>query len=54
MASHQPQEHYTLGYGATAPQYYSSRTATSEAAFFLPHLRAGMSLLDCGCVAPTP
>lgn len=49
MASHQPQEHYTLGYGATATQYYASRTATSEAAFFLPHLRAGMSLLDCGC-----
>src|SRR5262245_59264102 len=25
------------------------RTAAREAAFFLPHLRAGMSLLDAGC-----
>jgi ubiquinone/menaquinone biosynthesis C-methylase UbiE len=26
-----------------------TRTAAGEAAFFLPHLRQGMSLLDCGC-----
>jgi ubiquinone/menaquinone biosynthesis C-methylase UbiE len=26
-----------------------SRTATTNAAFVLPHLRPGMSLLDCGC-----
>src|SRR5215471_19140310 len=25
------------------------RTAATSAAFFLPHLRAGMRLLDCGC-----
>jgi SAM-dependent methyltransferase len=25
------------------------RTAAQEAAFFLPHLRRGMRLLDCGC-----
>jgi ubiquinone/menaquinone biosynthesis C-methylase UbiE len=27
----------------------SRRTAESHAAFFLPHLRPGMRLLDCGC-----
>jgi hypothetical protein len=25
------------------------RTAAREGAFFLPHLRAGMRVLDCGC-----
>jgi len=27
----------------------AERTAQSHAAFFLPHLKPGMSLLDCGC-----
>jgi SAM-dependent methyltransferase len=27
----------------------SARTASREAAFFLPHLRPGMRLLDVGC-----
>jgi ubiquinone/menaquinone biosynthesis C-methylase UbiE len=27
----------------------ASRTAEKQAAFFLPHLRPGMELLDCGC-----
>ena len=28
---------------------YIPREAASQAAFFLPHLRPGMTLLDCGC-----
>ena len=30
-------------------QCHASRTATSHAAFFLPFLNSGMTLLDCGC-----
>ncbi len=30
-------------------QLLVARTATKEAAFLLPHLRPGMTLLDCGC-----
>ena len=38
------------GYDSPAIQdYYSSREAEFVAAFFLPNLRSGMSLLDCGC-----
>lgn len=29
--------------------YTGTRTATEWVPFFLPHLRPGMSLLDCGC-----
>jgi ubiquinone/menaquinone biosynthesis C-methylase UbiE len=29
--------------------WMAARTATSEAAFFLPYLRPGMNLLDVGC-----
>ena len=39
-------------YGYDSPvvqESYTSREAASVAAFFLPHLRPGMSLLDCGC-----
>ena len=28
---------------------HRQRQAATQAAFFLPHLRSGMSLLDCGC-----
>jgi ubiquinone/menaquinone biosynthesis C-methylase UbiE len=30
-------------------KYHASRSASRQAAFFLPHLRPGMRLLDCGC-----
>lgn len=42
-------EQYTMGYGPAATAIMAMRTAESHAAFFLPHLKPGMSLLDCGC-----
>jgi SAM-dependent methyltransferase len=43
------QEHYVPGYSPATVRHHASRTAAQQAAFFLPHLRPGMSLLDCGC-----
>ena len=43
MASRRP------GIVAGLSQRHELRTAQKEAAFLLPHLRRGMSLLDCGC-----
>jgi ubiquinone/menaquinone biosynthesis C-methylase UbiE len=38
------------GYGnEEASRWMALRTAEIQAAFFLPHLRAGMEVLDCGC-----
>lgn len=42
-------EGYTLGYSKPAVKFLQHRTAASHAAFFTPHLRSGMRLLDCGC-----
>jgi ubiquinone/menaquinone biosynthesis C-methylase UbiE len=42
-------EHYVHGYSEEHRAFLSSRTATREAAFFLPSLKPGMRLLDCGC-----
>lgn len=42
-------ESYTPGYTPNALDFMSRRTAESHAAFFLPQLKAGMRLLDCGC-----
>lgn len=39
---------YLHGYSAEHRAFLSSRTATREAAFFLPFLKPGMRLLDCG------
>src|SRR5512144_324114 len=43
------QEEYVHGYTAEHRAFLSSRTATRQAAFFLPFLKPGMRLLDCGC-----
>jgi len=43
------QEQYTPGYSVLAVQYMKRRHAQRDAQFFLPHLRSGWSLLDCGC-----
>ena len=40
---------YTHGYAAGTVRTMASRTAERQAAFFLPHLGAGMRLLDVGC-----
>ena len=42
-------EQYTMGYGPAATMIMGLRTAQAHAAFFLPHLKPGMNLLDCGC-----
>ncbi|HSL46248.1 MAG TPA: methyltransferase domain-containing protein [Anaerolineales bacterium] len=42
-------EKYLHGYSPEHRAFLSSRTATREAAFFLPFLKPGMRLLDCGC-----
>ena len=42
-------EKYTMGYGPSATAIMAMRTAQKHAAFFLPHLEQGITLLDCGC-----
>jgi len=42
-------EQYTMGYGPAATALMAMRSAQSHAGFFLPHLRPGMTVLDCGC-----
>ena len=42
-------ETYTMGYGPAAVALMGSRSAQKHAAFFVPHLKPGMTLLDCGC-----
>ena len=57
MASTTPQQpdsgtgqgRYSAGYGSGIQQYTNVRSATVQGSFILPHLRPGMSLLDCGC-----
>ncbi|MGE0384955.1 MAG: class I SAM-dependent methyltransferase [Gammaproteobacteria bacterium] len=44
-----PTATYSLGHDAAAAEAMAVRHAASEAAFLLPHLTPGMSLLDCGC-----
>ena len=43
------QEEYIHGYTEEHRAFLSSRTAEREAGFFLPFLKPGMRLLDCGC-----
>ena len=42
-------ETYGLAKVPGATQVMARRGAASHAAFFTPHLRAGMRMLDCGC-----
>src|SRR5206468_2204879 len=40
---------YSVGYDAPTASFFSDRRAVTHAAFFLPHVRRGMTLLDGGC-----
>ena len=42
-------ERYIPGYGAAILSFLGHRTAETHAAFFLPHLRPGWTVLDAGC-----
>ena len=42
-------EQYTMGYGPAATALMAMRSAQSHAGFFIPHLKTGMNVLDCGC-----
>jgi ubiquinone/menaquinone biosynthesis C-methylase UbiE len=42
-------ETYTPGHTASALEFMRKRRAETHAAFFIPHLKPGMRLLDCGC-----
>jgi SAM-dependent methyltransferase len=44
-----PEAVYTYGHSTLVTGIHARRTAAKEAAFFLPHLRPGMRLLDLGC-----
>src|SRR5437879_5013939 len=49
MSDGAPRETYTHGYRDEVLQVLGRRTAAVEADFFVPHLRSGMAVLDCGC-----
>lgn len=42
-------ETYTKWGHQACDRYQAMRTASQQAAFFLPYLRPGMKVLDCGC-----
>ncbi|MER3445518.1 MAG: hypothetical protein C4291_01185 [Candidatus Dadabacteria bacterium] len=42
-------EHYSIGYDPLAMGGLSRRSASRDAAFFMPYLHSGMDILDCGC-----
>ncbi len=42
-------EQYLHGYGPEHRAFLSIRSAQHEAAFFLPYIKPGLRLLDCGC-----
>ncbi len=48
MATEQS-ERYVHGYEQWTRDWMAQRTATRELAFLVPHLRPGMTVLDCGC-----
>lgn len=42
-------DEYVPGYGAQMLEFMTRHSAEVQAAFFLPHLKHGMDLLDAGC-----
>lgn len=49
MASRTDGETYLHGYSEEFRRYHGSRTLANDAPFMVPHLRPGLTLLDCGC-----
>lgn len=48
-ATNEGRAKYLHGYDEWTREWMAQRTATRELAFLVPHLRAGMRVLDCGC-----
>src|SRR6478752_1968958 len=49
MSAQQPDDVYTHGHHESVVRAHASRTAENSAAFVLPHLMPGTSVLDVGC-----
>lgn len=49
MSDDQQREVYTHGYNDEMAQLHGARTAAVDAAFFIPRLKPGARVLDCGC-----
>ena len=49
VAAKTGEEFYSISDPQAQREYVEVRTAAKWVGFFLPHLRSGMSLLDCGC-----
>jgi len=49
MATDPPKEFYSISDAGAQHTYVGVRRAAQWAGFFLPHLRPGFSVLDCGC-----
>lgn len=47
--THPNDQPYLHGYEAWTREWMAQRTAKRELAFLVPHLRPGMSVIDCGC-----
>jgi ubiquinone/menaquinone biosynthesis C-methylase UbiE len=42
-------ESYTPGHSQNAADFMALRSVRSHGQFFIPHLKSGVSVLDCGC-----
>ena len=49
MSAQQPDDVYTHGHHESVVRAHASRTAENSAAFVIPHLTPGVSVLDVGC-----
>ena len=49
MEDTEPREFYTLNNAEAQQTYVSVRRAKDWVGFFLPYLKQGFSVLDCGC-----
>ncbi|MCX2748493.1 methyltransferase domain-containing protein [Arthrobacter sp. MI7-26] len=49
MNEQKPEDVYTHGHHESVVRAHASRTAENSAAFVIPHLTAGTSVLDAGC-----